>query len=182
MDFHPATTHFGEKEMKAPRPFIQLLKEVSDAGPLVAYIASKTNSTALEAEDKLFSFSKLIRDQVNNGEVVTWEGVGKFLKDGSGQLAFEEMELPEKYWPAVGAERVIHPHAEHPMVVGNSETTNTAMEAFFSAEEPAKKERWWIWAIILTLVALTATGYHYYAAGSFEKTGNQNKPDIQQSP
>jgi len=63
--------------------------------------------------------------------------------------------LPAAFLQPVKAVRVIHPEAEHQILVGDKETTNTVMNEYFS-EVPVKKSRWWIWAIVLGIAALIA--------------------------
>jgi hypothetical protein len=55
----------------------------------------------------------------------------------------------------VFAERVVHPDAEHAILVGDKETTNTFM-AELLIPKVETRDRWWIWAIVLGAVGLIA--------------------------
>jgi hypothetical protein len=80
--------------------------------------------------------------------------------------------LPAAFLQPVKAERVIHPEAEHQILVGDKETTNTLMTEYFSEEVHVKKNRWWIWAIILCLVALIIILLYLNNAGLLSMAGN----------
>ncbi|HNJ30135.1 MAG TPA: hypothetical protein PLQ40_14340, partial [Ferruginibacter sp.] len=67
---------------------------------------------------------------------------------------------------SVTAERVIHPNAEHSMLVGDRETTNTVMTEYLSAGE-ITPNRWWIWAIILAAAALLALLFYSGSHAAF---------------
>jgi hypothetical protein len=41
-------------------------------------------------------------------------------------------------------------------LVGDKETTNTLMNEYFNEDVLVKKNRWWIWAIVLAVIALLA--------------------------
>ena len=72
------------------------------------------------------------------------------------------------------AERVIHPQAEHSILVGDKETTNTVMTDYFN-EEPVVKDRWWIWAIVLGLAALAILLFYFNDADASSFFGNAVK-------
>ncbi len=178
LDYHSAEINFLEKNIAAPKPFIKLNKEVSDTTDIVNYLAAKTNTSNLDAENNLFNFCKEIKDKVNNGESVELQQAGTFFKEASGQLVFKNDELPQSYSQPVFAEKVVHPNAEHSIRVGDNETTNTAMEAYFTDDEVVKKDRWWIWAIALAAIALLLIGFAFNNNGNTLPTGNQHNFDL----
>lgn len=171
-----ASANFMEKQLTAPQPFIKLNKETPDASGLVQYIAAKAGKPQLDAEDELFNFCKEIKGKVNNGESVVFSGVGKFFKDSSGQLSFDDIKLPAAYFPPVYAERVVHADAAHTMKVGDTETTNTEMEAWYAEEEKPARDRWWIWAVIIGTLSLAASVIHFYKNPA--ATGNQIRVEL----
>ena len=60
----------------------------------------------------------------------------------------------------IAAERVIRLHAEHNVRVGEDDKTTTEMHAQLAKQE-AKKEQWWIIAIILAAVGIAAIAVYY---------------------
>jgi hypothetical protein len=60
----------------------------------------------------------------------------------------------------VVAERVIHKDAEHAILVGDKETTNVEMTEYYTDETAVAKDKWWIWAIVLGVVAISVIAYY----------------------
>jgi hypothetical protein len=90
---------------------------------------------------------------------------------GSGVIIFEAVPVPEIFLQPVNAERVIHPEAEHAILVGDKETTNTEMTEYFS-ETTEQKSRWWIWAIVLGVSGIAALIIYMNGAGILSRFGN----------
>ena len=88
-------------------------------------------------------------------QVATLKNVGSFFVDATGNIHFKPEVLPVVFAQAVMVERVIHPDAEHAILVGDKETTNTYMSELLSPKLQTS-DRWWIWAIVLGAVALIA--------------------------
>ena len=110
------------------------------------------------ADEKLFNefsaISELMKNKLDEEGVVDLVGIGVFTKDDSGDIKFTPVELDENIQVPVAAARVIRKRSEHAMLVGDKETTNTAMSELLNEEDEALKDKWWIWAIVLGAVAL----------------------------
>ena len=149
-----AETDFSNTAIKTPAPNIVFDSKETDADNLLDYIASKTHFTALELIEMLAQFGNNIKTAVIANTPAALNGVGNFFTDVSGNINFKPGNLPAAFLQPVKAERVIHPQAEHNILVGDKETTNTVMTEYFSDETPVKKSRWWIWAIVIGIIAL----------------------------
>jgi hypothetical protein len=147
-----ASPDFGNKKIEAPKPLIQFSQEQIPLTRLNRYVASKLGCDDAGANDATTRFFSKLKSDLAAGTTATLEGVGNFYIDATGKLLFRQAELPAAFLPAVTAERVVRQQTEHTILVGDKETTNTLMTEYFN-EEPVKKDRWWIWAIILGLVA-----------------------------
>ena len=150
-----AETDFVNTIIKAPVSVICFENKDNDTSNLVDYIAAKTNSAVSDVIDKLEQFCNHLKTAAIAGQPALLQGVGDFFKDASGHIKFKPDQLPAVFFPPVKAERVIHPQAEHQILVGDKETTNTVMTEYLS-EPHVKKKRWWIWAIVLGAIALIA--------------------------
>jgi len=150
-----AETDFVNTVINAPVSVISFENKDNDASNLVGYIAAKTNSSALHVIDKLGQFCNNLKSAAMADQPAVLEGVGNFFTDIPGHIKFKPGQLPAIFFSPVKAERVIHPQAEHQILVGDKETTNTVMTEYFN-EAPVKKKRWWIWAIVLGALALLA--------------------------
>ena len=97
--------------------------------------------------------------------------MGSFFVDASGKINFKQQELPAAFTQPVFAERVIHPDAEHQILVGDKETTNTVMTELL-APKSATKDRWWIWAIVLGLIGIATIVFYFTAFKGTSAFGN----------
>jgi hypothetical protein len=146
---HPATTDFVNSRIKAP------MQEV----------VFEPQGDGKNIFNEFSAISELLLRKITEGGQVDIEGVGIFYKDAADTVKFAPVKLDETFTPAVAAERVIRQDARHTILVGDKETTNTAMTEYFSEERVEKKERWWIWAILLAAVGLALLFFYVYQHG-----------------
>lgn len=168
-----AELDFLNNALKAPAQKIIFETKEEDASPLLDYIAAATGSTVMQSIERLGQFCNHLKKNTLANQPATLEGVGDFFTDSSGNVNFKCRQLPSVFTPSVKAERVIHPEAEHQILVGDKETTNTIMTEYYS-ETPVPKSRWWIWAVILTAVAITAILIYFSNAAATSLFGNMS--------
>ena len=166
-----AEADFLNSAIKAPVPTIIFDSRENDASNLLDYIAAKTNSTVLQTIDKLGQFCNGLKTAIKANQPAVLNGIGNFFTDSSGSINFKPGQLPVTFFQPVKAERVIHPEAEHQILVGDKETTNTLMTEYFN-EAPVKKKRWWIWVVILGAIALIAILLYLNNANATSMFGN----------
>ena len=167
-----AATDFLDKKIKPPLTAITFSEAENKMDGLPEYIAATTNSDKYEATEALEHFCDSIKKSLNNNEPVILESVGQFFVDGSGSIKFQPIDLPKAFLQDVNAARVIHPEAEHHILVGDKDSTNTLMTEYFSEEAPVKKSRWWIWAIIIVSIALLALLIYSNSLNASSMAGN----------
>ena len=155
-----AQGNFLHKTITPPQVYISFENKESEADTLVDYIAAKTNSPVLTAIDALGKYCNQLKSELNSGSTTAINMVGSFTADDTGSIHFKPVQLPAALLPAVDAQRVIHPEAEHVMLVGDKETTNTEMAEYYT-ETPVAKNYWWVWALVLTVVSLLAILLYY---------------------
>ena len=66
---------------------------------------------------------------------------------------------------------MVHPDSEHAILVGDKESTNTAMTEYYN-EELAPKDRWWIGALVVAAIAIGIIWYYCDAEGCNGNFGN----------
>jgi hypothetical protein len=167
-----AATDFLDKKIKAPLTAITFSEAENKMDGLPEYIAATTNSDKYEATEALEHFCDGIKKSLHNNESITLESIGQFFVDGSGSIKFQPIDLPKAFLQDVSAARVIHPEAEHAILVGDKESTNTLMNEYFSDDTPVKKNRWWIWAIIIVSIALLALLIYSNSLNASSMAGN----------
>lgn len=67
----------------------------------------------------------------------------------------------EKYFEPLHITQVIRENATHSVRVGEEEKTSDQMKEYLHRE--VKKERWWIAAVILSVIGIGAIVYYYFA-------------------
>ncbi|MFT3679354.1 MAG: hypothetical protein QM791_03725 [Ferruginibacter sp.] len=156
---HPAETDFVNTAIKAPREEFTFTPVAN--GRIVF--------------NEFSAISELMKRKLEEDGTVELTGIGIFSKEPSDDtIRFSPLKLDPVFYPPVTAERVIRQDAEHAILVGDKETTNTAMSDFYSEKEKVK-DRWWIWALVLGGIAIGAIAYYLsqYGVNSF---GNIIKP------
>jgi hypothetical protein len=167
-----AQTDFSNKAINAPTPAIEFDTKETDAGKLLDYIAIKNNSTIYQAIETLGQFGNNLKSTILSKSSASLDGVGSFSADASGNISFTATPLPAAFLQPVTAERVIHPQAEHQILVGDKETTNTVMTEYFSEDIPVQKNRWWIWALVLGAIGMITLLVYMNSAGFSPRFGN----------
>lgn len=169
-----AVSDFTNKLFTAPEPMISFRQEAVNSEDLQDYLAVSSGMDKTEAAEALTRFCTDIKDRVLTGQEVHLQNIGSFFVNASGILEFKQESLPAAFTQSVFAERVIHPDAEHQILVGDRETTNTVMTELL-APGPELKDRWWIWAIVLGVVALIALLIYFTALNGNSLFGNTIK-------
>jgi len=169
-----AGSDFSSKLIMAPKPFISFVDEETDAAGLLNYIMTTTQTPREEAAKYLTHFCNGLKKEISNAEGCTINEVGNLSVDGQGRISFKQRELPQVFVQPVMAVRVIHPEAEHQILVGDKETTNTVMTEMLAPKEK-KKERWWIWAIVIGAISLLLIFLYFSGADAAAAFGNATK-------
>jgi nucleoid DNA-binding protein len=169
----PAMPDFVNRQIMAPVVSTSYSEKVDEdaADAFMQYVSKKEGISNQQADDMYRVWCGSVQQQLQEGGHVLLPGIGT-LQQQNGMVVFEQEQLPKVFFPAVHAERVIHPEAEHNILVGDKETTNVEMTDYFAAE-PVKKDRWWIWALVLGLLGSGIILYQVlqYGTGIFG-TGN----------
>jgi hypothetical protein len=107
---------------------------------------------------------------------------GKFYVNTEGELSFRQASFAEELMPAVYAERMIHPESPHALMVGDRESDSARMAEYLTYEEPVKKDRWWIWALVLFIVASVIIFIYLNDPSNSPGFGNSNKLPVKSAP
>ncbi len=169
-----AEVDFTNKKISAPKPFIDFVNYDSDASGLLNYLAVSLPGGRQVVTEALDHFCENLKKEITNQSNPKLEHIGNFFIDRSGKIGFKQEELPASFLQPVFAERVIHPDAEHQMLVGDKETTNTQMTGLLSPK-PAIKDQWWIWAMVLAAIGLLLLVLYFTGSNSAASFGNAIK-------
>jgi hypothetical protein len=148
-----AESDFTSKTFAAPKTSVHFEQTETNSEGLLNYLSATTGADKYEATEALSHFCDRLKQSMADQPDVQLNNIGSFFVDASGTINFKEEELPATFAQPVFAERVIHPDAEHHILVGDKESTNTEMTELL-APKSAIKSRWWIWAIVLGTIGL----------------------------
>ncbi len=169
-----AKADFATQQIAPPEPFIQFSDRETNASGLLGFIAATTNINTYEVTEALGRFCNDLKKGIAEHAKAALNGIGNFVVDNNGNIIFEQSALPLAFLQPVFAERVIHPQAEHHILVGDKETTNTLMTELLS-EKPGEKDRWWVWAIVLGTVGLLLLLLYFSQLNGTSPFGNALK-------
>lgn len=169
----PAQSDFINRQLLPPSYHYRFDKYFDSPGKdFFSYLAVRKNVQDFEAIRLYNEWAQELRHDITAEKETMLEGVGKLRRDPSGEVVFEPLAKPQTYGVAVPAERIIRSNARHSMIVGDKETTTAEMSGYLQ-EVHKEKPSWWIYALIIAAVALTAIFFHYYTTGSITPFGNQ---------
>jgi nucleoid DNA-binding protein len=150
-----AESDFTSKTFSAPKPTVHFTHTETDSSGLLNYLSVATGADKYEATEALSHFCDDLKQKIADEQKVELDSIGNFFVDSAGKINFKHEELSAAFTQPVFAERVIHPDAEHQILVGDKESTNTEMTEYLAPKEVIKS-RWWIWAIVLGAIGLVA--------------------------
>jgi hypothetical protein len=149
----PAQADFVNKVLMAPKPAILFNTDTADGdNGFVQYLAQRQHISQQEATERLTAWCTQAKAQLQQQGQLYLTYIGTLFQKGQ-QLSFTQANLPAVFLPVVAAERVVHPEADHSMLVGDKETTTVQMTEYLAGNASPKK-RWWIAALVLAAVAL----------------------------
>jgi len=150
-------------------------EKISDG--LVKYVSEKKKMPVAEALDDLKRWCSDAKNKLKKGDEILLEPLGVLKKGASGNEFIRSSDRTVSFFEPVVAERVIHENTAHAMLVGDKETTSSAMNDYYHEEETRPKSNTWkIIGIILLIIGFFLLFLHFYANPFSVKTiGNQQK-------
>lgn len=176
----PAQSNMTSKTITPPVTEVQFRpREEKLTDGLVKYISSKKAVTTSQALAEIKDWCAQAASKLNHNEEIVFPALGVLKQGGSGNLFFKpETGLP--FFEPLHAERAFHKDQEHALLVGDNETTFTAMSQPFSPENAAPaetKNNWKTLALVLITLALVWLFFYFYQhTFSLNSTGNQVRP------
>jgi hypothetical protein len=130
------------------------------------YLAARTEIADYEAIRWYNEWAYELRNRIRTQQEVKWDNVGVLRTSVSGEIVFEAQQNLVSFFNPVPAERVIRTNAQHTVLVGDREVTNTAMTDYLNEETVyVEKESWWIYALILATIAMVVIFFHFFQRG-----------------
>jgi nucleoid DNA-binding protein len=161
------------------------------------YLAKQQNIADYEAIKWYNEWAYELRSKLREGQEVEWAGIGTLKKDISGEIVFESAGRIPSLQEPTPANRVIHSHSQHTMLVGDQEVTRkiTNIESAPAVseennvipgdeqvpdyppypEEPPKK-KWWLFALLIAVIALGVIFFRVYKSGFVTSAAGNHQP------
>ena len=171
------------KRILPPTPSFRLTTEIPPGveKDLVRFVSGRMQVLEDVAERQIQDFCTTALDGIKKGVPLEWKGFGSIRKGIAGEMTFELANKSSIFaFPPVPAERVIRTNAEHTILVGDTEKTNTQMSEFLLEDAPAKRSTWWIWALALFVVAASVLAFYLYQHNG-RADGFRNQQPLPQS-
>lgn len=131
---------------------------------------------------KLDEFSDEIKEKLDNGQIVDWEGLGKLEKKEETIIFTGDESAMSPYTP-VTAKKVLRENASHSMLVGEKETTSEEMRAQLHREPEVTRSTAMRIAWILFFIALVLLAVYFLRNGcNTASMGNREKVESTKSP
>lgn len=168
MNTVPASLDVASKEIIPPFDEITF-DEYSNplSNEMIAYIAFKLDLSSKDAAEQVKNWCLQNKERLERGEEVHFENFGFLKSTPGGNVSFHSLSSSQFFEP-VAAERIIHKDAEHAVLVGDKQTTNTALSELYSSEEKPFQLNWKIAALVLLIIGLSVIALHFYSG---ENTG-----------
>jgi hypothetical protein len=161
------------------------------------YLAKQQNIADYEAIKWYNEWAYELRSKLREGLEVEWAGIGTLKKDISGEIVFESAGRIPGLQEPTPANRVIHSHSQHTMLVGDQEVTRKISNIDNAPavsdenniisneeqvpdyppypEEPPKK-KWWLFALVIAAIALGMIFFRVYKSGFVTSAAGNHQP------
>ena len=173
---NPVTFNFPDKAMMPPSYSISFHPgSVTPSKRFFNWLSSTWKISERDAIIRFNDFAFELKNQLTGGAEVFWNGVGKLYKGATGDIRFISVIGEIVLDGVVSAEKIFHENATHPVRVGEEEKTNSEMSELLNQPEESSSN-WWAVAIIVGLLAVMFTGWHFSTHGvNVFSTANQMK-------
>ena len=158
-------------------PQYAIVMETTTSDPSVKLLNWLSRSLGLSAHEAVIRFNDFaigLKNQLADGAIINWEGVGTISKGLAGNVKFIPA-LPLVSERPIPAGKVIREKAEHMVRVGEDEKTAAEMTEMLRKTE-VRRSYWWITAVALIILAVMFIGWYFSENGlDISSTGNNTK-------
>ena len=166
----PARLDFANRVFISPRYAISFLSQPSlNDNRMYGFISNEQQVDDPEAITRYYKFANDVKENLTKANAVEFPGMGILSQDANGEMSFKAITLTDQYFPPVASERVIRENAEHHILVGDLNRTNTQMKEMLVSDQDLSsgdKDYWWIFAIALGIISIAGIVYYYLHNGS----------------
>lgn len=169
----PASLDFSNKQFVAPS-FRIAFREGEGTVDKVFYqfLASEQQIAEPAAIQNFDGFAIKMNKKLNTSGALQLPGLGQLTKDDTGRLHFDSVPSLTSFYNNVSTDRItdevsagdeqpILAVANEPVITGETHELETE-----PAYTSAKRDYWWVYALIIASISVAAIAYYYYQNGS----------------
>ena len=154
----PAQLEFVEKTLHAPQYNIIFVHDSPNDEKINTFLSYEMKVSAADAAAGFKEFMHHLSAKLQAGTAYPIPGLGILSGNGLG-YHFRQSETLHTIYTAVTAGKIIRQNAPHSVRVGEDHRTSSEMQELLQAETTAS--RWWIGAVILGVIGVSAVLYYY---------------------
>ncbi len=161
----PAAVDFPNKLIMPPSYSVNL--QFPSAAPSTGFFSWMANTLQISDREAVVRFNDFafeMKQQVLNGTVINWNGIGSLHKGLAGEVKFDAALKEIAFEKPLRAEKVIREVSDHFVRVGEDERTSAQMAEILNKEEE-KKATWWAWALVAGILAIIFLGWYFSVNG-----------------
>lgn len=159
----PARLDTANQVIHSPLPIISFSHNAETADKRFFEFASQELKTEQwETIRQFHDFSHQLKNDVLTQKAIELPGIGSLVKNNSGEIIFQAAFVFKEYFPDVSIGK--KPGADLSNHVNDNVTTYnlSADEEDVLNDKSAPKNRWWIAALFLGAIGITAIVIYYY--------------------
>lgn len=168
-----AGSDIASRKINPPSYSLTLRDSVSSSKNFFIWLAEVFHVTERDAIIRFNDFVYEMRNQINGGNTIAWNGVGSLKRGAGGEIEFSPFVKGLSFEQPIKAEKIIREKAEHLVRVGEDERTSTQMVEWLS-QSNKKRFPWWAYALIIGLLSVMFLGWYFSEHGlKVSSTANQ---------
>lgn len=179
----PAKADFSEKMFYPPQEQWKFKQAITEDDRFVQFVSHQTQVPMAMATEQVQMFCNYLMGEIKNTGEVSLPGIGILKKEENGAFQLEPVVANNLLLKPIIAERVIRKDAEHKLLVGDKEKTNTEMAVLLNNDTEGNSYGWLSWAAAALIFAIGLILYQFATSNwSLAGAGNQQTIDVSAPP
>jgi len=126
-----------------------------------SFLAHEKGVSEVDAVRKFQDFAYQLRKDIQANNHVELTGLGTFTKNATGDLAFQSSLSAGTFFPSIP----LKPIPEPVIITSTEKEIEEHGIEVYPEEEALPKDRWWLWAVVLAILAFAAIGFYFWQEG-----------------
>lgn len=168
----PGRLDFLNKQLHSPISVIRFSmdRHATPEKSLYEFLSEDMAVPEIQAIKQFNDLSFYLKDELSKGRDGVLPGIGSLKKEFGDSYSFHPEQSVQQYFPDTVAERVVRKDATHEVKVGEDIRSSNEMKEMLRDDDDDENEtksveahhdKWWLYAIILAIVALIALIYYF---------------------